>query len=91
MWDKYFKARSPWDFEPNKFDLGQRFFFSTRHLDVFLLHKITEINNKEFDPFYLHHLSHFNKSNDANEKEFFENVFEIVVDIKKKDEKRVKN
>ena len=78
---KYFKHRHWTDFSSNTNDIGRPLFWPKDNEDNHFLYRLYDKQEAEFPAFYQYHLDYFLKLYpDANEKEFFIHVWEIIDD-----------
>lgn len=75
---KYFKARDRFDFKPNKYEIGTPIFIRKTHLDMDFLNKTVSLNEEEHSQLYEFHLNYYLKKEPDSEKEFLEELFDLV-------------
>lgn len=78
MKKRYFKPRRSLDFSPHPYDVGNIIGPWQKYEDNHLLNRIYELEDAEFESFYMCHLAHALKNNACNEETFFVKVWEIV-------------
>lgn len=77
MQHSYFKIRDPWNFKPQKFEIGTPFIRSSFHDNHFFL-KLYKLVENEFADFYNYHLGHYLENFPGNEQDFHSYVSDIV-------------
>ncbi len=78
---KYFKHRHWTDFSKNTNDIGRPLFWQKENEDNHFLYRLYDKQEAEFPAYYKYHLDDFlNVYPDAEEKEFFKHVWDIIDD-----------
>jgi hypothetical protein len=81
MREKYFKHRSPFDFNKDTNDIGRPFFWNKKVEDNHFLNLLYRKSEQQFDELYKYHLQFFlSEYDDATEREFFRYVWEVIQD-----------
>ena len=75
----FFRFRSRFDFNPNRFEIGNPIFQNKIQADNFFLKKLYKLLENEFEGYYKFHLSYFLASHPNDEEAFFKHVYDVVV------------
>lgn len=85
----YFKFRSPFDFFPHRFEVGNAIIQNKGLADNFFLKKLYDLEEDEYRPYYYFHFNYFSISLPDQEDQYFNHVTDIVINridyYKKKD------
>ncbi|GAB2686679.1 hypothetical protein GCM10027037_05850 [Mucilaginibacter koreensis] len=75
----YFKFRDPFDFSPNRFEIGNAIIQNKGLADNFFLKKLYDLEEDEYGPYYYFHFDYFSISHPDQEEQYFNHVTDIVI------------
>jgi hypothetical protein len=79
MTTTFFKHRGRFDFSPHRFEIGNLIVQNQSLEDNLFLLKLYKLEEREYPAYYQFHLEYFLKEHVGEEKAFFSNVREIIV------------
>lgn len=74
----YFKLRSPFNFNPHPYEIGNLFFYNKKLENNFFFNKLGKIPEDEYLPYFYFHRDHYLLSHKGQEKQFVHHLLKVT-------------